>query len=266
MRPIFVLIHSPSVGPATWRPVAGHLTAAGYQVRVPSLLHVASAGAPPFWPAAVNAVRDDLAQVPVGSPLVLVAHSNAGLFLPVIRAGLERPVTVSVFVDAALPARSGSTPVAPAELLEFLRPKASTVDGQLPRWTDWWDEADVAPMFPDPVTRETVIAEQPALPLSYYEQRIPVPEAWDDHPCSYLLFGPPYDNEAGQARERGWRVAHLPGEHLHQIVDPAGTARHLIELSGALCGERSNGAFGMIVNLIFRLGPRPSRVRSSSAW
>jgi hypothetical protein len=232
MRPVFVLIHSPSVGPSTWRPVAGHLTAAGYQVRVPSLLHVASAGTPPFWPAVVDAVRDDLAQVPAGRPLVMVAHSNAGLFLPVIRAGPDHPVTGSVFVDAALPARSGSTPVAPPGLLEFLRPKASAADGRLPRWTDWWDEADVAPMFPDPVTREAVTREQPALPLSYYEQRIPVPDGWDDHPCSYLLFGPAYDGEAAEARERGWRVAHLPGEHLHQIVDPAGTTRHLIELAG----------------------------------
>jgi hypothetical protein len=46
-----------------------------------------------------------------------------------------------------------------------------------------------------------------------------------------LLFGPPYDDLAAEARERGWRVAHLPGAHLHQIIDPAGTARHLVELA-----------------------------------
>jgi len=229
MEPIFVLVHSPSVGPSTWRPVADHLTAAGHRVRVPSLLHV-GAGAPPFWPRVVEAVRDDLRQVPADSPVVLVAHSNAGLFIPVIRSGLDHPVTGSVFVDAALPARSGSTPVAAPELLEFLRPM--TVNGRLPRWTDWWDEADVAPMFPDPAVRRAVVEEQPTLPLSYYEQRIPVPGGWDDHLCSYVLFGPPYDDLAAEAGERGWRVAHLPGEHLHQIVDPAGTARLLVELAG----------------------------------
>ncbi|MEV0689015.1 alpha/beta hydrolase [Streptomyces sp. NPDC050388] len=208
--------------------MAEHLTAAGYQVRVPSLLHV-GAGAPPFWPRIVDAVRDDLRQVPAGSPVTLVVHSNAGLFLPVIRSGLDHPVTSSIFVDAALPARIGPTPVAPPEVLEFLRPMA--VNGRLPRWTDWWDEADVAPMFPDPLVRQTVIEEQPTLPLSYYEQHIPVPDSWDDHSCSYLLFGPPYDGLAAKARERGWRVAHLPGAHLHQIIDPAGTARHLVELA-----------------------------------
>ncbi|MCG8969514.1 MULTISPECIES: alpha/beta fold hydrolase [Streptomyces] len=228
MRPTFVLVHSPSVGPSTWQPVAEHLMAAGHRVLVPSLLHVGASG-PPFWPHVVRAVRGPLRQVPAGSPVMLVAHSNAGLFLPVIRSGLDHPVAGSVFVDAALPARTGPTPVAAPEFLEFLRPMA--VNGTLPRWTDWWDEADVAPMFADPGMRRTVVEEQPTLPLSYYEQRIPVPEGWDDHPCSYLLFGPPYEEVAAEARGRGWRVAHLPGEHLHQIVDPAGTARHLVELA-----------------------------------
>jgi hypothetical protein len=235
MRPLFVLVHSPSVGPSTWRPVAERLTAAGYATRVPSLLDVC-ADLPPYWPGIVTAVREDLAKVPAEQPLVLVAHSNAGLFLPLIRMGLDgadgrvRPVVASVFVDAAMPARDGATPVAPPDLLEFLRGKA--VDGILPRWTDWWDETDIAPMFPNAAARRTVVDEQPRLPLAYYEQRIPVPVGWDDHPCVYLQFGPAYDAEAAEARERGWRITHLPGEHLHQIVDPDATARHLVELAG----------------------------------
>ncbi|MBO0801551.1 MAG: alpha/beta hydrolase [Nocardiopsaceae bacterium] len=232
MRPVFVLVHSPSVGPSTWRPVAERLTAAGHRARLPSLLGVGD-GEPPFWPRAVSAVRDDLGGVPADTPVILVAHSNAGLFVPVIRAGLGHPVAGSIFVDAALPAATGATPVAPGELLEFLRPKARD-GGVLPRWTDWWDEADVAPMFPDQATRRTITNEQPALPLSYYEQSIPVPEGWDDHPCAYLLFGPPYDEDAEEARQRGWRVARLPGEHLHQVVDPGAVARLLTELAGSL--------------------------------
>lgn len=227
MQPIFVLVHSPSVGPTTWQPVAEHLTAAGYQVRVPSLLKVGD-GAPPFWPRVVDAVRDDLRQVPADSPVALVVHSNAGLFLPVIRSAIGHPVASSIFVDAALPARTGPTPACLPGMLEMLRPMA--VNGILPRWTDWWDEADVAPLFPDPVLRKKIVEEQPTLPLSYYEQQIPVPDGWDDHPCSYVLFGPPYEDIAAEARERGWRVVHLPGQHLHQIVDPAGTARQLAEL------------------------------------
>ncbi|HWG25260.1 hypothetical protein [Actinospica sp.] len=228
MKPVFVLVHSPSVGPSTWRPVADRLASAGYQARVPSLLRVGE-GEPPYWPRVVDAVRDDLGRLPGDVPLVLVGHSNAGLFLPAVRWGLTHRVIGSIFVDAALPARSGPTPAASPEMLDFLHPLA--VNGVLPRWTDWWDEADVAPLFPDAATRQTVIIEQPYLPLAYYEQDVPAPDGWDDHRCSYLLFSAAYGELAAEAHDRGWYVAHLPGEHLHQIVDPAGTARHLVELA-----------------------------------
>ncbi|MFB7746260.1 alpha/beta hydrolase [Streptomyces sp. NPDC056132] len=227
MDPLFVLVHSPSVGPATWAGVAERMSAAGHAVRVPSLLSVGK-GAPPFWPSAAAAVSRCVADVPDDRPLVLVAHSNAGLFVPTVRAALPHPVAASVFVDAALPARDGATPVAGPELLHFLRPLAA--DGVLPRWTDWWDEADVAPMFADAPTRRAIVEEQPRLPLSYYEQAVPVPPGWDDHPCAYVLFGPPYEAEAREARARGWRVAHLPGEHLHQTVDPAATTELIMSL------------------------------------
>jgi hypothetical protein len=94
-----------------------------------------------------------------------VAHSNAGLFVPVIVEAISHPVVGCLFVDAALPSPAGPTPVATPELLDFLRPKAS--GGRLPQWTRWWDESDVAPMFPDEQTRGAVSAEQPRLPLSY---------------------------------------------------------------------------------------------------
>lgn len=121
MQPVFVLLHSPSVGPSTWRPVAEHLTAEGYQVRVPSLLHI-GAGARPFWPRVVSAVRDDLRQVPADRPVTLVAHSDAGLFLPTVRSALDHPVTGSIFVDAALPARTEPAAHPPALLLRAARP------------------------------------------------------------------------------------------------------------------------------------------------
>jgi hypothetical protein len=60
-------------------------------------------------------------------------------------------------VDAALPPASGAAPVSPLELLALLRDKAS--GGRLPRWTDWWDEAEVAALFPDQATRQAVTEE-----------------------------------------------------------------------------------------------------------
>jgi hypothetical protein len=67
--------------------------------------------------------------------------------------------------------------------------------------------------------------------LSYYEQRIPVPAGWDDRPCGYLLFGPPYDRVARQARERGWAVDEIPGGHLHQVVDPDAVTARIIAMT-----------------------------------
>jgi hypothetical protein len=225
----FVLVHSPSVGPLTWQPVADRLTGSGRVAVVPSLLGVADAG-PPFWPAVVEAVT---AGAPADVPLVLVAHSNAGLFVPVVAEALRQPVAGCVFVDAALPARTGPTPVLTPELLDVLRPTVAA-DGRLPQWTSWFGESEVAPMFPDQRTRQAVSAEQPRLPFGYYEQRVPVPAGWDGMPCGYLLFGPPYDKVAEDARRRGWDVDEVPGRHLHQIVDPEAVTGRIVAMADRL--------------------------------
>jgi hypothetical protein len=231
MAASFVLIHSPSVGPRTWRPVAHCLTELGRQATVPSLLQVADEG-PPFWPRVVDAIHVGLGTARQDQGVVLVAHSNAGLFIPVITAALPSQVLGCIFVDAAVPPSSGAAPVAPPELLALLRDKAS--GGLLPRWTDWWDEEEVAALFPDQPTRQAVTEEQPRLPLAYYQASVPVPAGWDAQPCAYLLFGPPYDELAAEARERGWIVEQLPGAHLHQLVDPDGVARSLLAIADQL--------------------------------
>jgi hypothetical protein len=227
----FVLVHSPSVGPATWAGVAGRLRESGHGVALPSLLGVAD-GEPPYWPGVVAAVNAGLAGIAPGEPVVLVAHSNAGVFMPVIQAGLDVPTGCSIFADATVPAGHGETPVAPPEFLEFLRDLAGP-DGRLPQWTHWWDEQDVAPMFEGAERlRAAVTAEQPRLPIGYYTERVPVPGGWDDHRCGYLVFSDPYAAEAQEARRRGWTVRALPGGHLHQIVDPAAVAAAISDLAG----------------------------------
>jgi hypothetical protein len=229
---VFVLVHSPSVGPATWRPVAQRLAEAGERAVVPSLLSVGD-GPPPYWQRVVAAVADGLTGIDPAEPLVLVAHSNAGVFVPVLVSGLARPVAGCVFADATVPALDGATPMAGEAFLSFLRGLAGP-DGRLPGWTDWWDEADTASLYPDPETRSALRAEEPTLPLDYYLEQVPAPAGWADRPCGYLMFSAGYESEAGLTRQLGWQVRTVPGEHLHQIVDPAGVARAILGLEGSL--------------------------------
>jgi hypothetical protein len=226
--PAFVLLHSLLLGPSTWAPAAARLAALGATAVVPSLVDVTDAD-PPLWPRIAAKVNDAASRLPPGQSVVLVAHSNAGLFVPAVVHAARRRVAGCLFVDARLPSRTRPTPAASPQRLDVLRLKAT--DGRLPPWTTWWDAADVELLIPDPHTRSMVTAEQPRLPLSYYEQQIPVPGGWDDRPCGYLLFGPPYDRMAQDARVRGWTVGHVPGQHLHQLVDPDAVADHIVAMT-----------------------------------
>ncbi|MEU8322967.1 alpha/beta hydrolase [Nonomuraea sp. NPDC048881] len=226
METTFVLVHSPSVGPSTWAPVAESLGRRGRAAVVPDLTGV-SAGGAPYWPRVVAAVR---AAVPSDGPLVLVAHSNAGFFVPVIKEGLGDRVVACVFADAHVPPSQGLVRTAEEGFLPFLRGLAGP-DGVLPRWTDWWDEEDIVAMLPDPAQRLLVTGEQPRLPLDYYTQPVPVPAGWDAVRCSCLWFGPPYEEVARDAAGRGWPVTRLPGLHLHQVIDPEGVTDALLKLS-----------------------------------
>ena len=66
-----------------------------------------------------------------------------------------------------------------------------------------------------------MIAEQPRLPLAYYEQRVPVPARWDEIPCGYLLFGPPYDEVAADALTAGGWSRNCPVRTCIRLVGPA---------------------------------------------
>jgi hypothetical protein len=228
---VFVLVHSPSVGPATWLPVARRLRDTAHQALVPSLLGVGD-GDPPYWRRVVDAVTGDLTALDPDQPVVLVAHSNAGVFVPVLVAGLAQPVVSCVFADATVPATDGaSTPMAPAEFLPFLQERTEA-DGRLPPWSRWWDEADTAALFPDAQTRQLITAQEPRLPLAYYYEDVPAPAGWAGRPCAFLQFSAGYEEPARLARSLGWPVRTVPGEHLHQVADPGAVASALVDLAG----------------------------------
>ena len=218
---MFVLIPSPLLGPATWRPVEAWLLGQGHDARVVDL------GSEPRTPSHVLESAVAAAGDRTG---VLVPHSNAGYYAPHLATLVDARATV--YVDAALPdpASEGTdTALAPPAFLDFLRTLADD-EGVLPPWTEWWEE-DVADLFPDRSTREAVEREQPRLPLTYFTSRVPVPTGWTGRRAAYLAFGETYAEERDRASRLGWPTRTLAGGHLHALKDPAEVGRAILDLT-----------------------------------
>lgn len=225
----FTLLPSPLLGPVAWEPVRDVLRARGHQVTVAAV---------PARPSGPDDVLARLrAAVPSDGDVVLVPHSNAGLYAPALAAQVlaeqvptapERRVA-TVYVDAALPSATPTTPLAPAGLLAHLAGLADD-DGRLPPWTRWWDDADVDRLFQGTAWRRRVEEAQPRLPLAYFRARVGVPAGWATRPSAYLSFGDTYEREVTEARGLGWPVAVLDGSHLHMLHDPDTVVRAVLGL------------------------------------
>lgn len=219
-EPTLALLTSPLLGPTVWERVADTLADAGR--------HVTTVPPPrdaPHTPEDV--VEHLLACLPDDRPVVLVPHSNAGLYVPVVAA--HHDVAAAVFVDAGLPG-DDAVPLAPPGLVEALRGKAGS-DGLLPPWTQWWEGTQVAELFPDSATRGRVEREQARLPLRYFESALPASPGWhEDLAAAYLAFGDTYAEERAAAAARGWPTATIDGAHLHMLVDPVDVTRELLAL------------------------------------
>ncbi len=226
---VFVLVHSPLVGPGTWSPVARELERRRHQAVVPSLL--GPAGAPPrHWRDCVEAARDAVGTP--SDPIVLVGHSGGGLLLPVIADAVAAPVSRLICVDSGVPASTGETPLVPPPFLDRLRPLA--VGGMLPPWSTWWGEDELRGLVPDEALRAALAREMLSLPLAFFEQRVPSPAGWDRVPCAYLLISDAYREAATEAGERGWRVEEITGaQHLHIAVAPEAVTDVVIRLAAA---------------------------------
>jgi len=215
------LLCSPLLGPSVWRPVADALRDLGESTLVAGVVGRVEQPA--------DVVRGLLDELPEGEPLVLVPHSNAGLYVAAL--AVERDVGGVVFVDAGLPADRATTPTAPAGFRDHLAGLADP-DGLLPPWTRWWPDVD--DLFPDTVTRQRVESEQRRLPIGYFDGVVPSPTEWQQLPAAYLAFGESYAEERDEAQRRGWPVETLTGEHLHMLVDPPGVAAAVVRLANRL--------------------------------
>ncbi|HYI14279.1 MAG TPA: hypothetical protein VEX37_02735, partial [Thermomicrobiales bacterium] len=102
MRPIFVMIHSPLVGPATWEPVRVELRRRGVQAAVPALRDESESDLP-YWRQQVESVVTTLRGAPAGQPLVLVGHSGAGALLPALGWAVDATTVGGTGAVGAIP-------------------------------------------------------------------------------------------------------------------------------------------------------------------
>jgi hypothetical protein len=220
----FILVHSPLVGPSTWRWVAETLVARGHRVTVPAVApETASLG----WEAFADAVA---AQAGQEEHAVLVGHSGAGPLLPQIQARARGELDALVFVDAAVPPAAGETDLVPGWFLAELR--AMAPDGLLPPWSEWFGAGVMRELIPDEGRRAAICGELPRLPVSFFASRVQAPSGWATARCGYVLLSEPYAGEAAEAARRGWPVAERPGAHLGIVTRPALITDAILSVSG----------------------------------
>ena len=227
---LLALVHSPLVGPLTWQAAAEVLRDEGEVVVVPDLTGSITVDVP-VLAAVQQAAAEAVAATSSAGPVVLVGHSGAGPLLPGIADRTGAPVRALLYVDSLLP-RSGVSwfDRAPADLAHHLRGLAR--DGQLPPWHEWFEPGAVEQVLPDRRMRERFVAELPRVPITYFSEPTP-PAAWDG-PSGYLLLSEAYEDDAAQARRRGWPVLERRGHHLSMLTDPATTAAAILELTADL--------------------------------
>ena len=209
----WLVLPSPFLGPGAYAPLVDALRG------VDEDASVATYAEPPVAAELVAAWSATAARV---DDAVLVPHSNAGHLAPLVsdRCG-GLPV---VFMDAALPAPSGASPLVPAELRSQLAGLAD--DGMLPAWTRWWPRHDLVDVLPgDWFDRIDAIA--PRVPLDYVDEAVEMPDGWEGGRCAYLAFGEAYAEELARVRELGWPHRVVAGRHLQCLLAPGETAAGL---------------------------------------
>ena len=215
-------MHSPVVGPSTWRWVADVLLHHGHTVVTPNLIDAASTGSPyAFAEAAVRAADSKEATVVAG-------HSGAGAVLPLIAERMKPVLRQVVFVDAGVPPCEGTFSIG-GDFLATLRNLAT--EGLLPPWSRWWDEDVMGALVPNEQRRREIEQELPRLPLSFYEASIEVPTNWCSADCGYLLLSEAYRPDASRATSLGWPVVERIGAHLDIVNDGEQIACSLVDLA-----------------------------------
>jgi hypothetical protein len=213
----FLLVHPPLLGPAVWAPCAAELAAAGHRVAVPDLRPAVDP------PAGWYARATDIAAAGAAPVDVVVAHSGAGVLVPLVVDRLG--AGAAVFVDAVLPGSPTSD-----RFRGFLA-TLPVEDGLLPRWSDWWPPETLVEAVPDPDLRARILAGQPRLSPAFYDEWVPVPASWPPRRIGYLRLSPAYGPEADEARRQGWPTRERDGGHLDNGTRAPEVAAEILALA-----------------------------------
>jgi hypothetical protein len=212
----WLLIHPPLLGPAVLAPLAEVLLRGGDDVALPDLRAAVDPALdwPQRWAARAAAT---------GPADAVLGFSGAGVTLPAV--AVAAGARVVVWVDAIVPARSGAT--RPSEELKA-RVAPLVRDGRIADWTTWWGPNALDDLLPDERLRAAIRAEGHRLPAAFYGVAVPVPEEWPEDGARYVQLSAAYDDDAAEARARGWKVVgDGAGGHLDVATEPERVAELL---------------------------------------
>jgi hypothetical protein len=224
----FVLIHSPFLGPLSWRAVHGALRKRGEAALLLDLRQALSVRSQFYEAFAATAARQ------IGDPSILVAHSGAGALVPAILGRAKGLAQGAIFVDAILPHPGRSWfDTAPIDLAKRLRAGARA--GRAPPWPSWWAKEAMAQLLPDRRARERFARSAPAVPLAYLEEPAPACAASAPPRCyGYVQLSSSYDAQADRARALGWPMARVHGHHLSAMTEPDLVAAAIVMVASRL--------------------------------
>jgi hypothetical protein len=208
-----VLLHSPLVGPGTWRLLAPALRARELEVALADFA-ADMAGDPPYYPRLVRTARALLAPARDTTTFVVV-HSGAGSLVPAIATD----VAGAIFVDALMPHPGQSWFETAPESLK-LRLEKSAHAGHVPPWHRWWPDGAIRTLFTDEAGYVEFVAELNEIPLAYLKEPAPGVKLQERFRGAYLQLGPGNAAEASLAEQLGWPVRRQPLHHLALLTHP----------------------------------------------
>jgi hypothetical protein len=226
---VFLLVHPPLLGPGVWSLGAELLRGEGHRVEVPDL-RPATQVSVGWWDRAA----DECAGHVASGGAVVVAHSGAGVLVPLVCR--RAAASAAVLVDAVMPSQAGTT--TPSARLRELVSSLPSESGLLPPWSAWWTDEQLVDVLPQEDLRTLLVAEEPRLRVDFYDQAVPVPEGWEPSVLGYLRLSHAYDDDAREARRRGWRVSVEEGGHLDPLRRPSQVINGVLGLLDGVRGLR----------------------------